>query len=567
MRYTGAQILVKLLERQGIKQIAGIPGGSNLPIYDAFYGSSIVPILARHEQGAGFIAQGMARSTGQVAVCLGSSGPGVTNLITAVADANMDSIPLIAITGQVPLNMMGTDAFQEVDTSALMRPITKHNWLVRSAKDLLEIIPAAFRIATSGRPGPVAIDIPKDVQVQTLDIHSWPNPGTLGIPPEIESENIKAFIEMLRDAHRPVLMVGGGTIHSRCSSDLLDFVEKTQIPTVATLMALGTIPTEHPLFYGMLGMHGAPYTNIILEECDLLIGAGVRFDDRATGKVEQFCPNADIVHIDIDASEFGKNKLPVLSIHADVGEVIRTVNKTLEQPFKRTIWHQRIDELKVELPLELPGAKDISRPYGALLQTADLLDDDVIVTTDVGQHQMWAAQVYPLRHPRQWITSGGLGTMGFGLPAAIGAALARPEAKVLCISGDGSLLMNIQEMATAAEHNLNIKILLLNNRHLGMVRQQQELFYNARYCSTNHNKETDFAMLARAMGAQGYNLGSTADPFTMLYEALNTPGPCVIEVPIDEAEKVLPMVPPGAANREMIVNPNNESRSPPFCCN
>lgn len=563
MHYTGAQIIVRLLERQGIRYIAGIPGGSNLPIYDALSHSTITHILTRHEQGAGFIAQGMARVSGQAAVCMASSGPGATNLITAVADAHMDSIPVVAITGQVPLSVMGTQAFQEVDTYALMKPITKQNWLVTSADQLLQVIPEAFRVAMSGRPGPVAIDVPKDVQLQSIAVTHWPAPAEPDLPPAIQPEDIETLLQLITHAKRPLLMLGGGVVKSNGSDAVRHFVELTRIPTTSTLMALGSLPTDHPLFLGMLGMHGARYTNLTLEECDLLIGAGVRFDDRATGKVTQFCPNATIVHIDIDTKEFGKIKQPHLAIHADVGDVMRALNQALQtkspvaspEPSvdsKTSAWLAQIALLKSAFPLDTAGEDDLFKPYGALLNTAKRLSRETTITTDVGQHQMWAAQVFPLHRPRQWLTSGGLGTMGFGLPTAIGAALAQPDRLTLCISGDGSLLMNIQEIATAVEHNLNIKILLLNNQHLGLVRQQQELFYGARYHAIGHHKETDFAAVARAMGAQGYHLGKSPNPLDDLAMALAQPGPCVIEVPIEAQEKVFPMVPPGAANKEMI---------------
>ncbi len=556
MNYTGAQIVIKLLERQGITLVSGIPGGANLPLYDALFASPIRHILTRHEQGAGFLAQGMARVSGQPAVCLASSGPGATNLVTAVADAHMDSIPLIAITGQVPSTMLGTDAFQETDTFGLMLPITKHNWLVRSVEELLEVIPEAFRIATSGRPGPVAIDIPKDIQQQTLDITSWPEPGRAEPPPAPTASALQDFHDRLRRAQRPVLMIGGGVINAACCREIVEFAEHQDLPTVASFMGLGAMSADHPLFLGMLGMHGAPYTNMVLEECDLLIGAGVRFDDRATGKASEFCPQAAIVHIDIDASELGKIKTPSLAIRADVGTTIRAL-LDMSAPQPRPAWRQRVATVRECHPLPRTGdihKADLFQPHGLLSHiAASMAGEDVNVVTDVGQHQMWTAQTFPLHRPRQWLSSGGLGTMGFGLPAAIGAALSQPQRPVLCISGDGSVMMNIQELDTAVEHSLNIKLVIMNNQHLGLVRQQQALFYGARFAGINNRRPVDFAALARAMGASGYDLGSEPDPHACLARALHETGPCVINVPIAAEEMVLPMVPPGAANREMIL--------------
>ena len=549
--YTGAQILINLLERQGIEIIPGMPGGANLPMYDALYDSSIRHVLARHEQGAGFMAQGMARVTGNPAVCFGTSGPGATNLITAIADARMDSIPLIAITGQVPRALIGTDAFQEVDTCGLTLPITKQNFLVHSAEELLDIIPAAFRIASSGRPGPVVVDVPKDVQTESVIVSQWPDPGQPRRPPSIEETRIDRMADMIRAAERPLFYIGGGIIAAEGSTILRRLSERLSIPVTATLMGLGAMPTDHPLFLGMLGMHAARHTNMALEDCDLLIAAGVRFDDRATGKAAQFCPDAQIIHIDIDAGELGKIRQPHLCMEADVREVLDMLDDRLPD-ITRPVWQARIAELRRQHPLVVEGKDDPLQPYGLILQTARLLKKDAIITTDVGQHQMWAAQVCPLRHPRQWLTSGGLGTMGFGMPAAIGAALANPTKPVVCISGDGSFLLNIQELATLAEENLNVKILIMNNAHLGMVRQQQELFYDGRKCASKFTRPPDLTAISRGFGVPAYDLDQFEAPLDLLKTVLNESGPCVINVPIAPEENVFPMVPPGAANREMI---------------
>ncbi len=548
---SGAQLLIHLLERQGVTHVSGIPGGANLPMYDALAHSKLKHILARHEQGAGFIAQGMARVNGQAQVCFASSGPGASNLVTAVADAKLDSIPLVAITGQVSQQMMGSDAFQEVDTFGLMLPITKHNWIVRSAEELLEVIPDAFEIALSGRPGPVSIDVPKDVQNELIDVSQWPKPGARQPSPKFEITEVEKMLGIIHGSTKPILMIGGGIVYSGATEMLREFAEKLDIPAVQTFMGLGVIPDDHPLCLGMLGMHGARYTNHILEECDMLIGLGVRFDDRATGKVEAFCPNAEIVHVDIDHSEIGKIKNPVLSIHADVGEVLKIANTILKAK-PRPLWQQRVAQLREAYPLILEGQDNLFRPYGAIKAVASMLDDSVNIATDVGQHQMWVAQAYPINRPRQWISSGGLGTMGFGLPAAIGMALAQPESKTICFTGDGSIMMNIQELATAAEENLDIKIIVLNNGHLGLVRQQQTLFYKENLSAVKFQQGVDFAAVAQAMGVKGVDLGNTDTPEEDLRDALGECGPCVINIPIHEAEMVFPMVAPGSANIDMI---------------
>ncbi len=552
MRLTGAQILVQLLERQGITIIAGIPGGASLPLYDALSQShKIHHVLARHEQGAGFIAQGMARVSGKPAVCFATSGPGATNVLTAIADAKLDSIPLVCITGQVPSAMIGTDAFQEVDTYGMSIPVTKHNFLVRSARELLRVIPDAFRIAASGRPGPVLVDVPKDVQNEVLEFEAWPEPGQPDPAPSADPEAIAAAAQMINAAARPILYIGGGVVHAGASALIRQLVEKANIPTTMTLMGLGALPTDHPRAIGMLGMHAARYTNMALEACDVLIAAGVRFDDRATGKVSAFCPQARIVHIDIDPSELDKIKTAHIGIEGDVRDVLDAMLPLIEEQ-PRDAWHAHLEELKVSYPLQTPGAHDPLTPYGLVLQSARLLDDDTIITTDVGQHQMWAAQVYPLRYPRQWLTSGGLGTMGFGLPAAIGAALAAPERMVVCFSGDGSLLMNIQELVTAVEERVNVKIILMNNNSLGLVHQQQDLFYGQRLFASDYQSKVDFGVIAQGFGMQAYDLATAANPSAMLAQALSSRGPCLIHAPIDVQEKVYPMVPPGAANKDMI---------------
>lgn len=557
MQLTGAELIIKMLEKFGIEHIAGIPGGANLPLYDALTNSHIQHVLAKHEQGAGFIAQGLARVTGKPAVCFASSGPGATNLVTAIADAKLDSIPLIAITGQVSAELIGTDAFQEVDTTGILRPITKHSWLVRSAEELLHVLPRALHIAVSGRPGPVVIDVPKNVQLQNITLDELPELINPEATASVSDDVIQNILWKLSKAKNPVLMVGGGIIHSGCHREVVEFASKMDIPVVSTFMGLGVFPKQHRLNLGMLGMHGAQYTNHILEECDCLFGAGVRFDDRATGKASTFCPNAEIIHVDIDAAELGKIKLPSLAVCADVGEVMK---RLLDQcdTVQRNAWHQRVSQLRKQYPLQLSGVGDVFKPYGLLLKLGEYLDDQINVVTDVGQHQMWAAQVYPFSRPRQWLSSGGLGTMGFGLPTAIGAALAQPRRRVLCISGDGSLMMNIQELATAVEQKLNIVIVVFNNQHLGLVRQQQALFYQARFSQVEINRTVDFAALAQTMGAHGVDLGRSADPEMDLYQALQHQGPCLVNVPIAPEEMVFPMVPPGAANHQSI-SPAKES--------
>ncbi|MCO4313893.1 acetolactate synthase large subunit [Pectobacterium versatile] len=552
MRYTGAQLIVRLLEQQGITTVAGIPGGAALPLYDALGQSKTIRhVLARHEQGAGFMAQGMARASGRAAVCMASSGPGATNLLTAIADAKLDSIPLVCITGQVPSSMIGTDAFQEVDTYGISIPVTKHNYLVRDINELPRVIPEAFRIAQSGRPGPVWIDIPKDIQNATIELSELPDVFPLDTPPAIPQQEIERAAAMINAAQRPVLYLGGGIVSGVAHEQAVQLAERSRLPTTMTLMALGTMPVDHPLSLGMLGMHAARSTNLILQQADLLIVLGARFDDRAIGKAEQFCPNASIIHIDIDPAELGKIRQPHVAINADVAQALDQLLPHIA-PQQRDVWRTTVHGLQQEFPFSMPGADDPLSHYGLVQATAQALTDDAIITTDVGQHQMWVAQSYPLRRPRQWLTSGGFGTMGFGLPAAIGAALAEPDRTVVCFSGDGSLMMNIQEMATAAEEGLNVKIVLMNNQSLGLVHQQQDMFFQKRIFAADYRYSANFLAIAAGFGFATCDLNATANPQAALQEMLNQPGPALIHVLIDANEKVLPIVPPGAANIDMI---------------
>jgi len=552
MKMNGAEIIIKLLEQQGIENIAGIPGGTNLPIYDALYKSSINHILCRHEQGGAFIAQGMSRSTGKVAVCFATSGPGATNLLTAIADAKLDSIPIICITGQVSYEYIGTDAFQEVDTYGLTIPITKQNFIVRSAKELFFIIPEAFRLANDGRPGPVLIDVPKDVQQEIVEFNEWPQmlPEVV-VENKIDSSLINWVSQQINKAKRPILYIGGGVLNGNASEQIRKLAKKNNIPVVTTLMGLGCFSCDEPLYLSMLGMHGTRYTNIILHEADLLLAFGVRFDDRATGNVVKFCPEAKIIHVDIDEAEINKLKNVDYSITGDIKAVLEGLLPLVEEN-NREGWIRLVEKTKAEHPFILPEARDILNPINIIKLVSKLVADDSIVTTDVGQHQMWTAQVYPFKNPRTLLTSGGLGTMGFGLPAAIGAALENPDKQVICFTGDGSILMNIQELATLADLNLNVKIIILNNKHLGLVRQQQELFYGGRYIASKFVTNPDFAAISRGFGIPAYDLSKETDLIETLKMAIAQVGPVLIDIPVRENENVYPMVKPGAPITEMI---------------
>lgn len=553
MKASGAELIIHLLHRQGIRVIAGIPGGANLPLYDALARNPVIRhVLARHEQGAGFMAQGMARLTGLPQVCFATSGPGATNILTALADAKLDSVPVVCITGQVPTALIGTDAFQEIDTFGMSLPVTKHNYLVKDVRDLLEVIPQAFRIAASGRPGPVLIDVPKDVQLAEVEFADWPEPGRREPVADPDPDRIEAAARLICAARRPILYAGGGVVAGGAGEALLRLAEKASIPIAPTLHALGGVPARHPLNLGMLGMHGARFTNKAMEACDLLIAVGSRFDDRATGRMDRFCPEATVIHIDIDPTEIEKLRSAAVGITGEARRVLEALLPLIDED-PRTDWIREVEGLRREFPLDLSGEDDIRTSYGLIRAAAAVLPEDAIITTDVGQHQMKVAQAYPLRRPRTWQTSGGLGTMGFGLPAAIGAALAEPWRTVVCFSGDGSFLMNVQELAVLAEESLNVKVVLFDNRSLGLVHQQQDLFYGSRFIAVDYARAVDFATVARGFGVPATRLDDCTDPEAALQAALRAPGPHLIHARIDVYDKVFPMVPPGAANSHMLV--------------
>jgi len=536
MTVTGAQIVVHLLERLGVTVVAGIPGGPILPLYDVLAGSGIRHVLARHEQGAGFIAQGLARASGKAGVCLATSGPGATNLVTALADAKADSIPLVAITANVPHGLMGTDAFQEVDFFSLAMPVTKHGFLVETPDELFRVIPEAFRLAESPRPGPVSVDIPKDVLTSEIEIAAWPESLDLPVTTSDtgpDADWLDEVASAIAEAERPVIYAGGGA--ARSWERARAFARREGIPVAVTLMGLGILEPGDPLFLGMLGMHGTPEANRALADADLVLALGVRFDDRATGKIEAFCPNARVVHVDIDAAELGKNHA---ADWAWTGDVAVLLDALLARPTMRS-----------------PEAG--FDPAPVLRALADAAGD-ALVTTDVGQHQMWAAQYFPIRRPGTFLTSGGLGTMGFGVPAAIGAALASPGRRVVCVTGDGSLLMNIQELATLAELGLPVTVVLFNNGGLGLVRQQQELFYDEAYVASGFAGTTDYVALAQAFGLKAWRVGTLSAQQAFAH-AMTHDGPSLVEIPTAARALALPMTAPGAANTEAVLARSQEA--------
>ncbi len=551
---TGANILIESLAREGVDIIFGYPGGSVLPIYDELYDSSIRHILMRHEQAAIHAADGYARASGRVGVCLATSGPGACNLVTGIATAYMDSVPVVAITGQVPTSMLGNDAFQESDITGITLPVTKHNYLVKDANELAGVVREAFYIAKTGRNGPVLIDLPKDVNTDLVK-NPVPAPDIVslrGYQPTYRghARQIERAIQLLMEAERPIIYAGGGVIASGASQELVEIAERLLLPVTSTLMGLGCIPCDHPLNLGMLGMHGTEYANFAVTECDFMLAVGVRFDDRVTGKLETFAPHAKIVHIDIDPAEIGKNKPADVPIVGDAKTVLRDILARVSTRDAASPWLQKIDAWKKNHPLRYNDGDGL-HPQFIIQQLSDLLAGEGIIVSEVGQNQMWAAQYYCFRHPRQWLSSGGLGTMGYGFPAAIGAHFARPDEQVFDIAGDGSFQMNIQELGTVAHYNIPVRIAILNNMYLGMVRQWQELFYDRRYSYTEL-PSVDFVKIAQAYGIEGMRVESRDEVRPALQAAIDAEGPFVLDFRIEREENVFPMVPAGAAINEMI---------------
>lgn len=542
----GAQWVVHAFRAQGVKTVFGYPGGAIMPVYDALYDGGVEHLLCRHEQGAAMAAIGYARSTGKTGVCIATSGPGATNLITGLADALLDSVPVVAITGQVSAPFIGTDAFQEVDVLGLSLACTKHSFLVQSLEELPRIMAEAFEVANAGRPGPVLVDIPKDIQLASGELEPWFT--TVANEATFPQADVEQARQMLEQAKKPMLYVGGGVGMAQAVPALRKFIAVTQMPVTCTLKGLGAVEADYPYYLGMLGMHGTKAANFAVQECDLLIAVGARFDDRVTGKLNTFAPNASVIHMDIDPAEMNKLRQAHVALQGDLNSLL----PALQQPLKIDAWRQSCAELRAEHAwrYDHPG-ETIYAPL-LLKQLSERKPADSVVTTDVGQHQMWSAQHMTYTRPENFITSSGLGTMGFGLPAAVGAQVARPNDTVICISGDGSFMMNVQELGTVKRKQLPLKIVLLDNQRLGMVRQWQQLFFQERYSETTLTDNPDFLMLASAFGIPGQHITRKDQVEAALDTMLASEGPYLLHVSIDELENVWPLVPPGASNSEML---------------
>jgi acetolactate synthase-1/2/3 large subunit len=565
--FTGAEIVFKCLEDQKVEYIFGYPGGAVLPIYDELKNhKSIKHILARHEQGAGHAAEGYARSSGKPGILLVTSGPGATNAVTALADAYMDSIPLVCISGQVPTHLIGTDAFQECDTTGITRPCTKHNWLVKDVNNLSDIIHQAFEVATTGRPGPVLVDIPKDIQFKKGRYKFTKNK----VSKKVNSKDIDKFIEMIKKSSKPIFYTGGGVINSgpNASKLLRELVSLTGFPITSTLQGLGAYPGDDPQFLGMLGMHGTYEANNAMHDCDLMINIGARFDDRITGKIDEFSPASKKIHVDIDPSSVGKNVKVDLAVISDVNELLENLIKKFKEKNKNFLnsnkqktskWWMQIEKWRTKKSLNFINSEKTIKPQHAVQRLYELTKHkDTFITTEVGQHQMWAAQHYKFNKPNRWMTSGGLGTMGFGLPAAVGVQVAQPGKLVIDIAGEASVLMTIQEMSTAVQYRLPIKIFILNNEYMGMVRQWQELLHDKNYSESYSEALPDFVKLAEAYGCVGIRASKPSELDEKIEEMINIDKPVIFDCVVDKEENCYPMIPSGKPHNQMLLGPQDE---------